>query len=230
MDFFLRASRGRCNRLGFLGGENSADYPLVWRAMLQGQAVRHVFSPQNGGIDSWPCMVYVAKGVLEHLPNKGTQWLALDDYNTWERNGAYEYHRSTTECWSTEGSLLDGIKPLHDVSVARGKEKTILAAIGDDPQVLLPPISCGKATSGVLHVTMESPGATKVQLFFRTRATPIFSGTNSRIKRIYPGGNELFFLLPMDELRGAIRFDPGLAPGEYVVSAMGCRAVMPDGS
>ena len=227
MDFFLRASRGRCNRIGFLGAENIADYPLVWRAMLQGQTVRHVFQEN---IDSWPCMVFVGRGVLEHLPNKGTQWIALDDYNTWERNGAYEYERATLACRpQQQGDLLHGLTAGVDTFIDRKDDAVVLQSNGNDPHVFLPQFSCDGATTAVLHVSLYSPVKTKAQLFYHTAENQDYSLMNSRIQRISAGMNDLFFLLPADAITGRLRFDPGLAAGKYTIMSMDCRAVQENG-
>jgi hypothetical protein len=54
----LEAARaGGCRQLGLFIGGDSYDYPLSWRAVRQGIAVRHVL-----GADPWPCLVFSDRG------------------------------------------------------------------------------------------------------------------------------------------------------------------------
>jgi len=56
-----------CERLGLLIGGDSYDYPLTWRAMQRGLAVRHMVGP-----DGWPCVVYSDRGAPP--PSPGGAW------------------------------------------------------------------------------------------------------------------------------------------------------------
>jgi hypothetical protein len=62
------AERG-CNHLGLFIGGDSYDYPLTWRAMLRGVAVRHITGP-----DPWPCVVLSDRGVPP--AHTGGSWCA----------------------------------------------------------------------------------------------------------------------------------------------------------
>jgi hypothetical protein len=62
----LEAARaGGCRQLGLFIGVDSYDYPLSWRAMRQGIAVRHVLDA-----DPWPCLVFSDRGEPPSPPGR----------------------------------------------------------------------------------------------------------------------------------------------------------------
>jgi hypothetical protein len=202
------------------------DYPLTWRAMKEGRATRHVY---RGSVDDWPCMIYVAKGVIEHLPNKGKQWLPAGGYHTWYRNLDYEFQRSSSSflLLDTPDSLLR-IEPLHDVRIEKQSNQVVLHSSGEDPIVLLPEFTCRDARSMVLRLEIKSPEKTEVQIFYRTRDQDWFTEGLSFRREIEKGENSVYFQLPADEIVGKVRLDPGKAPGDYIIHSLEFRAVVDD--
>jgi len=59
------AAAAGCQRMGLFIGVDSYDYPLSWRAVRQGIAVRHVLGP-----DSWPCLVFSDLGEPPSRPER----------------------------------------------------------------------------------------------------------------------------------------------------------------
>ena len=63
----MAIAQSGCDRLGLFIGRDSYDYPITWRAMQRGIAVRHVVGP-----DAWPCVVYSDRGAPP--PSPGGPW------------------------------------------------------------------------------------------------------------------------------------------------------------
>jgi hypothetical protein len=61
-----------CRRLGLYLKEGSYDYPITWRALLDGVAVRHYLEPSD-----WPCMIYSDRGPPPAAP--GRRWVPTDN-------------------------------------------------------------------------------------------------------------------------------------------------------
>ena len=226
-DFFLEvADKLQCRRIGLLMGGDSMDYPLTWRAMKEGRATRHVF---RGGVDDWPCMIYVAKGGLECLPKRGKQWLPAGGYHTYYRNLEYEFQRSLQSflLLNAPESLLR-IEPLHDVRIEKQSNQVVLHSFGGDPIVLLPELTCRNAQSMVLRLEIKSPEKTEAQIFYRTRNQGQFTEALSFRKEIGKGENIVYFQLPADEIVGQVRLDPGKVPGDYIIRSLEFRAIVDD--
>ncbi len=226
-DFFLEvADKLQCRRIGLLTGGDTMDYPLTWRAMKEGRATRHVFP---GGVDGWPCMIYVAKGVIEHLPNRGKQWLPAGGYHTYYRNLEYEFQRSSQSLLllDTPDRLLR-IQPVHDVRIEKQSNQAVLHSSGEDPIVLLPEFTCRNAKSMVLRLEIKSPEKTETQIFYRTKYQYWFTEALSFRKGIEQGENIVYFQLPADEIVGQVRLDPGKVPGDYIIRSLEFRSITND--
>ena len=229
-----------CNRIGLMIGPDSCDYPLTWRAMLSGMTTRHFWNAEKSGgktryiispeASDWPCLLYVASGSIEHVPNRGSQWLAIgDDGHTFFRNLEHEFHQSKQSCLLLDSkNMFKKLKPMHEIAIHTSPEGVMLRSSGNDPYILLPEISCGGFHhSVVLKVEMRSPVETTMQIFYQTAKKKQFCEEQSIKKEISRGDNVVYFWLPIDVIEGSIRMDPGTAPGEYVLYSLEARTIVP---
>jgi len=227
-----------CNRIGLMIGPDSCDYPLTWRAMLSGMTTRHFWNAEESDgktryiispeASDWPCLLYVASGSVEHVPNRGSQWLAIgDDGHTFFRNLEYEFHQSKQSCLLLDSkNMFKKLKPMHEIAIHTTPEDVMLRSSGNDPHFLLPEISCGSFHhSVVLKVEMRSPVETTMQIFYRTAKKKQFCEEQSLKKGISRGDNVVYFWLPIDVIEGSIRMDPGNKPGEYILKSIEVREV-----
>ena len=76
-----------------------------------------------------------------------------------------------------------------------------------------------------MKVIIESSADTEVQLYYMTRELPYYTEQNSIHVKSKQGENELYFFLPVDDIVGAIRLDPGRQPGAYVLNEIEIRTV-----
>jgi len=230
----------QCKRIGLILGPDSVDYPLTWRAMQQGMETMHTRNAvREGGkvrwetmekyLD-WPCIVYADSGVIEHVPNRGRQWIDIgNDGHTFCRNLKYEFQQSKQSCLLIDSKkTFKKIKPMYEISLHTAPEGVILQSSGNDPHFLLPEISCGDFHhSVVLKMEMRSPLKTTLQLFYRTNIKDQFNEEQSVKKCIKQGDNTVYFQLPIDEIKGLIRIDPGMKPGEYKIYSLEARSIAP---
>ena len=235
--FLQHVKEQGCMRVGLILGPDSVDYPLTWRSMQSGVQVRHVreFLYDKPGLpvwrfreedSDWPCMIYASYGVVEHVPNRGKQYLSAGDYHTYVRNLKWEFDQSSQSLLNLGVDNQDKkIIPMNEAEIKADLQVLTVESQGDDPQLLLPVFLNGTARSAVLKLTIDSPVNTEAQLFYITRDMESYTEQTSLQKKITMGINVLYFFLPTDEMIGAVRLDPGKAPGTYRLAELEVRAI-----
>lgn len=237
-NFFLQhVEEQGCMRIGLLFGPDSVDYPLTWRAMQAGIQTRYIREPlyDESGTSiwkfreedlDWPCMLYASYGVIEHVPNRGSQYLSVGDYHTYIRNLQWEFEQSGQVLLKFDRKQKNNkMHPLNECEINADLHRLNIISKGNDPQLLLPGFSNGTARSAVLKLTLNSPVDTEVQLFYITHDVGTYTEKNSLKRKSTKGANVLYFFLPIDEVTGPLRFDPGTAQGTYKLSGLEIRAV-----
>ncbi len=236
--FFQYVERSGCKRIGLIFGPDSVDYPLTWRAMQFGYQTKYLREHVREGssliwnfrdVDAdWPCMMYASYGVPEHVPERGKQYISAGDYHTYIRNLEWEFGQSEQILFSL--SSMDSSVSEEVVSdaattiVSRAQDKEIISN-GNDPQLFLPVLDVKSVRSAVLKVSIQIPVDTDVQLYYMTKEQPHYTEKNSIRKEGRQGENDLYFFLPLDDIVGPVRFDPGTKPGVYVLHELEIRAV-----
>lgn len=235
-DFFMKQALARqCFRVGLVMGPDSAEYPLTWRAMTAGIETRHLRqSIPNGQFvtyetvaqnSEWPCMIYADDGVVEHVPNRGSQWLSAGDYHTFYRNDAWDFAHSDRMILHMDSNHSpEKLVAQQDLRISIFPETILLVADGRDPQLLLPVAESGGFRQVVMKVVVSSPEDTAMQLFYKT-ATEVHYTEKKSIKRaLSKGENVVYFPLCLDEIIGPIRLDIAMKPGIYKMSMLEIRA------
>jgi len=234
--FFQNMEEGGCKRIGLVFGPDSVDYPLTWRAMQSGIQVRYLREQVREGNRfvwrfreedaDWPCVIYASYGVPEHVPDRGRQYLSTGDYHTYLRNLKWEFEQSSQPCL-----LLTSSESGKKISLHSGAEYALdmqgfgIVSRENDPQLLLPVFPIGNARSAVMKVIIESSAETEVQLYYMTSELPYYTEQNSIRVKSKQGENELYFFLPVDDIVGAVRLDPGARPGVYVLNEIEIRTM-----
>ena len=175
----------------------------------------------------WPCMIYATFGVVEHVPNRGTQWISAGDYHTFFRNLEWEFSRSAASILSVSDSKWGWkkVKPAYHSKVSVENGELVVESTGNDPQILLPELSPEKYVSGVMKIEMSSPSDTTVQLFYKTTKSPEYTERKSIKAEVKKGYDIIYLFLPVDEIMGAIRFDPGKSEGTYRIRSVELRGL-----
>ena len=234
--FFQSVAKSGCKRIGLVFGPDSVDYPLTWRAMQSGVQVRYLREQVREGNHfvwrfreedaDWPCMIYASYGVPEHVPDRGRQYLSAGDYHTYLRNLKWEFEQSSQVCFLlTPSEFRKKTNLLNEAEIEFDKQGIRIVSQGNDPQLLLPVFPIGSARSAIMKVIIESSADTEVQLYYMTRELPYYTEQNSIHVKSKQGKNELYFFLPVDDIVGAIRLDPGRQPGAYVLNEIEIRTV-----
>lgn len=227
-DLIAEAKQRNCSRVGLLLGGDVADYPLTWRSRQQGITVRHI---NFNDIDDWPCMIYTELDGGNKIQAEEYNWVRKDEYS-WHRDLAYEFNRSSNTCLesSTPDQLMK-LEPLqsHKLTIQKTSNGIKMIAAGDDPALLLPGVKCADtARSAIIELLIESPVDSKIQLFHRTAAKPDFCEGQSQSQDLEEGMNRLYFLVPINEVQGAIRLDIGCQPNVYFLYSVIARSVVDD--
>jgi hypothetical protein len=114
---------------------------------------------------------------------------------------------------------------LNEVQLTIQENGLRIAATGSDPQVWLPKFLLGNAGQAILRIDLDAPADTGVQLFYLPAGLSTY-GDHHMNRFVHRGSNTLYFLLTDAELAGGrLRLDPGMAPGDYVITHFEVRAV-----
>jgi len=230
------AKERKCNRIGLILGNDSADYPLTWRAMKAGMETRHFRYCEEKGDEvqcsfieetkDWPCLIFAADGVIEYVPNAKIQWISLGDNHTYYRNAKWEFTQSKHTCLLVDRfNNSQNISSLNDVKVLYSTDKIIFNSFGVDPQILLPVVSSCNCSLAVMRIVLQNPENTTLRLYFQTKNKPYFTEEQSLTEKTVYGDNSVYFLLPMDEIINSIRLDPGETTGYYELSSLEIRSI-----
>ena len=226
-DFFIaKAVSLNCDRIGLMFGEDSVDYPLTWQLMKLGKKAHHVFP---GGVNSWPCLIYVAEGGREHVPGQGSQWLSAGDYHTWIRNAQFEFERSRQSCTKLGGAWSAHIRFNQDLNSRQSTDGLEMLATGPDPFMEVPLSPCSATSAVVIHIRLWSSVETPAQIYYVPADAGGYAERFSQSQDLKQGVNDLYFLLPADALRRPVRFDPGKQPGKYLLYSIEARSIQDEG-
>lgn len=138
--------------------------------------------------------------------------------------------------FSSGVSLLKGetknhtssLTALHDATLHQEEGSLRILATGKDPALILPATEWFKPKDderAVAFFLLECDKPTIAKLYYSFSDKFIFSEKNSQSKRIQPGKNKLYFVLPQDFKGGTVRFDPGDVEGQYVLHLLEIRLV-----
>lgn len=218
------ALKEKCDKIAMLLVPDTFEYPLTWRGWQLGLSYYHAF-PDT--LDGQACMLFADDVKLKYVPNRGTQWLSAGDGHTYLRNLKYDFEHSDTVCLALDQhDNFYGLQPLHDMKILKKNNELILHSTGNDPYLLLPHVKCKDQTVMVLRIDLESPHDTDIQLFYKTVGQNGYSEENSFSKKILAGRDEVYFQLPISEIYGLIRLDPGRVSGNYIVHGIEGRKIM----
>lgn len=230
----------QCSRIGLILGPDSVEYPITWRAMQQGIETRHMWSSFQEREEryyrtfhfieqdkNWPCLIYVAHGSREAVPNQGIQWIPVDgDYNTHTRNLKWDFDRSETICFSADGEALKSIANnfLNSEVSVQGKS-LILDALTGDPSFEIDNTACGKTVSVIARLEIVSEVETDLKVYFKLSSMAHFSESHFKSTKISKGGNVRFLFLPMSDIDTILRIDPGESKGRYSIVKIDIRGI-----
>jgi hypothetical protein len=128
--------------------------------------------------------------------------------------------------WESASELLLRFEPKKEGATLRSFGKVALERTPDglvidtrlsSDYVELPKFEVEGSAPLVVRLVVDSPLATTLQLFYKTRAAPRFVRGAALSATLHEGVNEVFFELPASDLLGELALRPGVDPGRYVL-------------
>jgi hypothetical protein len=129
-----------------------------------------------------------------------------------------------------ESNGFAGFAPLHDVELNAVARELRIVASGSDPYLLLPRIALAEGRSGILRIDIEVPDDTALQVFYLPAGVSAF-GDYHMDRSVRRGKNTVYFELSDADLAGGqLRLDPGMVPGQYVITDFEFRVLPAESS
>lgn len=114
--------------------------------------------------------------------------------------------------------------PLQQVQVAQDPAGIAITATGNDPSVFVPSFP---AKACVVKIEITAPASGVIQIFYLVGSQTIYNEQNSAVQPLHAGDNTVYLKIAAPETTGQWRFDPGSAPGKYVLKSFEVRATAP---
>jgi hypothetical protein len=122
---------------------------------------------------------------------------------------------------SKNNDLWGKIKATKDAQLVPEANGLTIKATGIDPGLLLP--ECELSGYPIVKMVLVSPVATTVQIFYKTRDALDYDEAHSSSAPLQAGENTIYLEVPIRDASGALRLDPGTAPGDYVLKEVEVR-------
>ncbi len=123
-----------------------------------------------------------------------------------------------------DGHLL---RAERDLEVLPGDTGIRLRVLGPDPIAWLP-VGAPPGVHTLIRIEMTAPQHTWAQFFWCTKTTPTPSEEQSTVIPVVGGRQVIWAEVPAADHVGCLRFDPGCAPGEYVLHSLEIRCEIGD--
>jgi hypothetical protein len=109
---------------------------------------------------------------------------------------------------------------LNQATLTPDSDKLAIKASGIDPSIGVPPITVKPGAQFAVRIDQTAPVDTVVEIFYTTVATPGFTPDHAVSVRVKAGRSLVLFEINDPEFAGGLRFDPGEAPGDYILHQM----------
>ena len=124
-------------------------------------------------------------------------------------------------------NTLAETSPLNQAQLTLEGKTLRITATGTDPQILLPPFSHGNRGGVLVRIDIAAPTDTGFQVFYLPTGVSDYR-EHVLNRSLHHGRNIVYFFLSDSQLAGGpVRIDPGMAPGDYVITKIEVRAVSP---
>ena len=138
---------------------------------------------------------------------------------------AESFDSASTVLFKADPGNFGLFSALHDAKLAVGKNDLEIAALGSDPQVLLPKMALAAKQRAVLRIDVEVPEDTGIQLFYLAPGESSY-GRHHMDRFARRGKTSIYFEFSDDDLSGGpLRLDPGMMPGNYIISRFELRLI-----
>jgi hypothetical protein len=142
---------------------------------------------------------------------------------------AQSFQSASKTVLNRESNGFAGFQALHEVELIAGPRGLRVVASGSDPHLSLPKMRLDPGARGILRIDIEVPEDTGLQLFYLPAGVSAF-GDYHMDRSVQRGKNTVYFEFDEAELAaGQLRLDPGMVPGEYMITDFELRMLPPDG-
>jgi hypothetical protein len=120
----------------------------------------------------------------------------------------------------TSADLLK-FSPLQQVVLADDPGGLAITASNNDPSLFVPEL---QPKPCVIRIELTSPADGVVQIFFLVGPETSYTEQHSVVQTVRAGDNTVYLKIEATGLKGRWRFDPGSAPGKYLLKSFEVRA------
>jgi hypothetical protein len=106
------------------------------------------------------------------------------------------------------------------------RDGLLIRATGKDPFIILPELLHHSSPSCIYRVKITTEVDTDIQIFYNTIKEKGFKERLSIKREIQKGDNVVYFQLPVDEITGPLRLDPGRFEGQYLLSSIEYKFIL----
>ena len=211
-----------CTRLGLVIGSNDYDYPLTWNLMKNGIQTQHII---DSNADDWSCMLYTTNQEEIEKLSRGMKWEIIETTYLWQRDLSAGFEESLGLCEKVSSqTILQQISAINNAHVVYDKYVHV-SVNGNDPQVLLPLLTCHSGRSIVIKVVFESSKNTEARLYYKAKHRRGYSEERKWSQKLSPGINSSYFFLPFDLVRGRLRLDFETDSGVFIVHSFEVKSL-----
>ena len=112
-------------------------------------------------------------------------------------------------------------RAIKDATLKPGADGLTIEATGPDSSLLLPAFEI-KAPA-IVKLVITAPAETALQMFYNVRGTEAYAEARSVTQKLVPGENTVYLELTDPETSGALRLDPGVPNGAYILKEIEVR-------
>ena len=124
---------------------------------------------------------------------------------------------------ATKAPELEKLKATLQCTVAPVENGLKVTATGIDPNLLLPDFATGKRF--VIQVIIDSPVETPIEVYWLVQGAKGYDESHAQIAPLKKGKNTIYFRIDEPNVVDPIRYDPGGAPGDYVIESIIARSL-----
>ena len=142
-----------------------------------------------------------------------------------EQNLASAFAASQTVLFEakTPGDLLK-FTPLQQVQLAQDPAGIAITATGNDPSLFVPAFP---AKACLVKIEITAPASGIIQIFYLVGSQTTYNEENSAVQPLRAGDNTVYLKIDVPATTGQWRFDPGSAPGKYILKSFEVHATAP---
>lgn len=135
------------------------------------------------------------------------------------------FNESTAPLLDLEGNDFSGSNlTSHNIKLESNRVPGSFTATTNDPQFIIPlPGDSRTHPEFVIHLELDSPRNTQLQIFFRDRDQEAFNENRSITTPVKKGRNSLYLRLLSRQEINQLRLDPGKAKGAYTIHSFSAR-------